>query len=31
MDAGVILVMTFLGDLAVNRLSFRMGIKRTPW
>lgn len=31
MDVGIILVMTFVGDLAVNRLSYRMGIKRTPW
>lgn len=31
MDAGIILVMTFVGDLVVNRLSYRMGIKRTPW
>ncbi len=30
-DVFVILAVTFVGDLAINRLSFRMGIKRTPW
>ena len=30
-DVAVILAMTFAGDLAVNRLAFRLGIKDTPW
>lgn len=30
-DVLAILAMTLLGDLAVNRLSYRLGIKDTPW
>ncbi|MDG2518386.1 CDP-archaeol synthase [Lysobacter soli] len=30
-DVITILVMTFAGDLLVNRLSWWLGIKRTPW
>jgi CDP-2,3-bis-(O-geranylgeranyl)-sn-glycerol synthase len=26
-----ILLMTLLGDIAVNRLAYRLGIKATPW
>lgn len=26
-----ILALTFVGDLVVNQLAFRLGIKRTPW
>ena len=30
-DVGAILAMTFIGDIAVNRLSFLCGIKASPW
>lgn len=30
-DVLLILAMTFVGDLAVNRIAFRIGIKDTPW
>ncbi|SFN47666.1 Putative integral membrane protein DUF46 [Dokdonella immobilis] len=30
-DMGLILAVTFVGDLAVNRMAFRLGIKRSPW
>lgn len=30
-DALIIVIMTFAGDLAVNRLAFAAGIKSTPW
>lgn len=30
-DIARILVLTFVGDLAVNRAAFRLGIKDTPW
>lgn len=30
-DVLLILIATFAGDLAVNRLAFRLGIKDTPW
>lgn len=31
LDAALILAMTFVGDLAVNRVAFRIGIKDTAW
>lgn len=31
LDALQVLVISFLGDLMVNRLAWRLGIKRTPW
>ena len=30
-DASIIVIMTFAGDLAVNRIAFRAGIKSTRW
>lgn len=30
-DVGTILVVSFVGDLVVNRIAFRLGIKRSPW
>lgn len=30
-DMLVILIATFVGDLVVNRLAFRLGIKESPW
>lgn len=30
-DVVAILVITFAGDLATNRIAFRFGIKQTPW
>lgn len=30
-DVLTILLMTFVGDIAVNRLAFRLGIKKYPW
>jgi CDP-2,3-bis-(O-geranylgeranyl)-sn-glycerol synthase len=30
-DIAIILAMTFVGDLLVNQLSFRIGVKTTPW
>lgn len=31
LDVALVLLVSFLADLAVNRLSYRLGIKRTPW
>jgi CDP-2,3-bis-(O-geranylgeranyl)-sn-glycerol synthase len=31
LDVAVVLAGGFLGDLAVNRLAFRLGLKETPW
>ena len=30
-DVATIAIMTFVGDIAVNRLSYRLGIKDSPW
>jgi CDP-2,3-bis-(O-geranylgeranyl)-sn-glycerol synthase len=30
-EAVIVLAISFLGDLIVNQLSYRLGIKRTPW
>jgi len=30
-DMATIAIMTFVGDIAVNRLSYRLGIKDSPW
>lgn len=30
-DVALILIVTFLGDIAVNRIAWRVGIKDTPW
>ncbi|MFN0315500.1 MAG: CDP-archaeol synthase, partial [Burkholderiales bacterium] len=30
-DAATILVLTFAGNIAVNQLSFRLGIRNTKW
>lgn len=30
-DVVIILIASFLGDLAVNQLAFRLGIRSTPW
>lgn len=30
-DILLILIVTLAGDLAVNRIAFRLGIKDTPW
>lgn len=30
-DVAVILVVSFVGDLAVNRVAYRLGIKDSPW
>lgn len=30
-DVGAMLVITFLADIAVNRIAFRLGIRDTPW
>jgi CDP-2,3-bis-(O-geranylgeranyl)-sn-glycerol synthase len=30
-EVSLILIVTFVGDLAVNRLAFRIGIKDSPW
>ena len=30
-DIGVILVVSFVGDIAVNRLSYALGIRETKW
>ena len=31
LDVAAILALTFAGDIAVNQLSFRLGIRKTPW
>jgi CDP-2,3-bis-(O-geranylgeranyl)-sn-glycerol synthase len=31
LDVAAILAITFAGDIAVNQLSFRLGIRKTPW
>lgn len=30
-DVGAILVITFVADIVVNRVAFRLGIRDTPW
>lgn len=31
MDVAAIAAMTFIGDMAINKLSYRLGIKDSPW
>lgn len=31
LDVAIVLAVGFLGDLAVNRIAWRLGIKPTPW
>jgi CDP-2,3-bis-(O-geranylgeranyl)-sn-glycerol synthase len=30
-DVVAVLVVTFVGDIVVNRAAYRLGIKSTPW
>ncbi|WP_051361860.1 CDP-archaeol synthase [Solimonas soli] len=30
-DVATLLALSFIGDLAVNQLAFRLGIRRSPW
>lgn len=30
-DIGVILLVTFAGDIAVNGIAYRLGVRETPW